>query len=100
MRAIVILLIDNYDSFVYNIYQYLREYENDIITRRNDDITIEEISKLNPDRIIISPGPKAPQNAGNSNSIIKAFYKTTPILGICLGHQILTHCFHPNNNTP
>ena len=88
----MILLIDNYDSFVYNLYQYASEYSN-VIVKRNDAITIDEVIKLNPSHIIISPGPKRPEHAGISNKLIKHFYKETPILGICLGMQCVAEVF-------
>ena len=85
----MILLIDNYDSFTYNLYQYLGEVEQEIIVKRNDDITIEEIEALNPTAIVISPGPGRPEEAGISMEVIQSFYKKIPILGICLGHQAI-----------
>lgn len=92
----MILLIDNYDSFTYNLYQYLGEVEPDIIVKRNDDITIEEIEKLHPTAIVISPGPGRPEEAGISMEVIQAFYKQIPILGICLGHQAIGAVFGAN----
>lgn len=88
----MILIIDNYDSFTYNLYQYFGEYD-EVMVFRNDEITIGEIEKLKPSRIVISPGPKTPKEAGNSMEIIKAFYKRIPILGICLGHQCIGEAF-------
>ncbi len=88
----MILLVDNYDSFTYNLYQYLGEYDQ-VMVFRNDEITINEIERLKPNRIVISPGPKTPKEAGNSMEIIKAFYKRIPILGICLGHQCIGEAF-------
>ena len=85
----MILLIDNYDSFTYNLYQYIGTFTKDIIVKRNDKITIEEIRTINPERIILSPGPKAPKDAGICMDVVKEFYKTIPILGICLGHQCI-----------
>ena len=85
----MILLIDNYDSFTYNLYQYIGTFTKDIIVKRNDKITIEEIRTMNPERIILSPGPKAPKDAGICMDVVKEFYKTIPILGICLGHQCI-----------
>lgn len=85
----MILLIDNYDSFTFNLYQILSELGKDVLVKRNNKITIEEIKKLKPERIIISPGPSTPQNAGISNDVIKHFGDTTPILGVCLGHQCI-----------
>lgn len=89
----MILLIDNYDSFTYNLYQYLSEFNQDIKVFRNDKITIAEIEKLNPDYIIISPGPGVPKDAGICVDVIKKFYKTKPILGVCLGHQAIGYAF-------
>jgi anthranilate synthase component II len=92
----MILLIDNYDSFTYNLYQYLGEVEQEIIVKRNDDITIEEIEVLNPTAIVISPGPGRPEEAGISMEVIQSFYKKIPILGICLGHQAIGAVFGAN----
>ena len=85
----MILLIDNYDSFTYNLYQYIGIFCKDLMVVRNDKITIEEIEKLKPERIILSPGPKSPKEAGICMDIVKSFYNKTPILGICLGHQCI-----------
>jgi len=83
----MILLIDNYDSFTYNLYQYMGIFEKDIKVVRNDKITIEEIEQLNPNRIVLSPGPKSPKEAGICMDVVKHFYTKKPILGICLGHR-------------
>ena len=83
----MILLIDNYDSFTYNLYQYMSELGAEIFVARNDDITVEEIKKLSPEKIVISPGPCTPEKAGISNEVIGCFGSTTRILGVCLGHQ-------------
>ena len=85
----MILLIDNYDSFTYNLYQYMGIFEKDIKVVRNDKITIEEIEQLNPNRIVLSPGPKSPKEAGICMDVVKHFYTKKPILGICLGHQTI-----------
>jgi len=85
----MILMIDNYDSFTYNLVQYLNELGEEVRVYRNDEINIDEVRELNPEMIVISPGPKTPDEAGISIEIIKRFYKTIPILGICLGHQSL-----------
>ncbi len=85
----MILLIDNYDSFTYNLYQYIGTFEDDIQVVRNDKITIEEIRKLAPDRIVLSPGPKSPKEAGICMDVVKEFYDKIPMLGICLGHQCI-----------
>ncbi len=87
------LMIDNYDSFVYNLVRYVKELNEEVITRRNDDITIAEIRKLNPRGIIISPGPKRPEDAGLSEDIVRELGGDYPILGICLGHQVIGHVF-------
>ena len=89
----MILLIDNYDSFTYNLFQYLSELGERVSVARNDKITIEEIEKMKPQRIIISPGPSTPQNAGISNEVIKHFGATVPILGVCLGHQCIGYSY-------
>ncbi|MCY6483210.1 aminodeoxychorismate/anthranilate synthase component II [Clostridium aestuarii] len=88
----MILLIDNYDSFTYNLYQYLGEFD-EVKVFRNDEITASEILKIDPDKIVISPGPKTPDEAGNCIEFIKTFYKKIPILGICLGHQCIGRAF-------
>ncbi|MEJ9232199.1 aminodeoxychorismate/anthranilate synthase component II [Peribacillus butanolivorans] len=92
----MILLIDNYDSFTYNLYQYLGEVEKEIIVKRNDEITIAEIKEMNPKAIVISPGPGRPEDAGISMEIIRSFYKELPLLGICLGHQAIGATFGAN----
>jgi len=85
----VILLIDNYDSFTYNLYQYLCELGADVKTYRNDKISLEEIADLKPQGIVISPGPCTPKEAGISNDVIRHFGEKLPILGVCLGHQCM-----------
>jgi len=89
----MILLIDNYDSFVYNLYQYVGEYGKKVIVYRNNQITIEKIKKLNPEKIIISPGPGRPENSGISCEVIEKFSGKIPILGVCLGHQCIGYVF-------
>lgn len=93
----MILLIDNYDSFTYNLYQYFGELGADIIVKKNDEITVEEVEKYYLEKdlrgIVISPGPKAPKDAGICIDVIKKFYKLIPILGICLGHQCIGEAF-------
>ena len=89
----MILLIDNYDSFSYNLYQLIGQINEDIKVYRNDKITVDEIKDLNPDVIILSPGPGRPENAGICIDIIKQFYKIIPILGVCLGHQAICAAF-------
>ena len=89
----MILLIENYDSFTFNVYQYLASFGDEVKVVRNDKITIDEIKELNPDKIVLSPGPKAPKDAGICIDVIKSFYKIKPILGICLGHQAIGEAF-------
>jgi anthranilate synthase/aminodeoxychorismate synthase-like glutamine amidotransferase len=83
----VILLIDNYDSFTFNLAQYLGELGAPPVVRRNDEVTLDDIAAMHPDRIVISPGPGRPEDAGVSVEVIKKFGPTTPVLGVCLGHQ-------------
>ena len=85
----MILVIDNYDSFTYNLVQYLGELGATMRVRRNNEVTIDEISAMAPERIVISPGPGRPENAGVSVDVIRRFGPTTPILGVCLGHQAI-----------
>lgn len=89
----MILLIDNYDSFTFNLYQYLGELGEEISIHRNDRISIEEIRKLAPECIVLSPGPGRPENAGQCIKIINEFYDKIPILGVCLGHQAIGYAF-------
>ena len=89
----MVLLIDNYDSFVYNLYQYIGELGEKIVVYRNDKIKIEKIKKKSPKKIIISPGPGRPENAGISCEIIEKFAGQIPILGVCLGHQCIGYVF-------
>ena len=89
----MLLLIDNYDSFTYNLYQYLGEITPDIKVVRNDAVSVEDIKQLNPQGIILSPGPGRPENAGICIETIKEFSGKIPILGICLGHQAIGHAF-------
>ena len=90
----MILMIDNYDSFTYNIVQYFGELGAELTVHRNDMIDISEIEKINPEKIVISPGPCTPNEAGVSVEVVKRFYKTKPILGICLGHQSIGQAFN------
>jgi len=92
----MILMIDNYDSFTYNIVQYCLELGADLKIIRNDELSIEEIEKLNPEKIIISPGPATPDDAGICLEVIKYFSDKKPILGICLGHQSIAQVFGAN----
>ncbi|MFH1305142.1 MAG: aminodeoxychorismate/anthranilate synthase component II [Candidatus Omnitrophota bacterium] len=87
------LLIDNYDSFTYNLYQAFADEGIKLLVKRNDEIGIKEIARLNPEKIIISPGPKTPDHAGISNKIIEEFGPRIPILGVCLGHQCIAAVF-------
>ena len=85
----MILLIDNYDSFSYNLYQLIGQVNSDIMVSRNDKITVEGIRDLNPEAIILSPGPGKPENAGICVDLVKEFHDEIPILGVCLGHQAI-----------
>ena len=89
----MILVIDNYDSFTYNLVQYLGELGARMRVARNDKITLEEIERLGPERIVISPGPGTPDDGGISLALIRRFHRTTPILGVCLGHQAIGQAF-------
>ena len=89
----MVLLIDNYDSFTYNLYQYMGIFRPDIEVVRNDKITIDEIRQKNPDHIVLSPGPKSPKEAGICMDVVKECYRDIPILGICLGHQSIGAAF-------
>lgn len=85
----MLLLIDNYDSFTYNLYQYLAELGADVVVQRNDQVSIAEIAAMQPEQIVISPGPCTPDEAGLSCEIIRQFGPSIPILGVCLGHQAI-----------
>ncbi|MHB8232262.1 MAG: anthranilate synthase component II [bacterium] len=89
----MVLVIDNYDSFTYNIVQYIGELGYDTVVFRNDAIDIAGIIKMNPEKIVISPGPKSPAEAGITVDVIKNFYSKIPILGVCLGHQAIGYAF-------
>ena len=89
----MLLVIDNYDSFTYNLVQYFGELGADPVVKRNDAITPEEAEKLRPERIVISPGPGTPAEAGVSMEVIRRMGKTTPILGVCLGHQCIAEVY-------
>ncbi len=89
----MILMIDNYDSFTYNLVQYLGEMGQDLVVRRNDKITLDEIAEMAPDKIVVSPGPCSPTEAGVSVETIQRFAGQIPILGVCLGHQSIGHAF-------
>ena len=89
----MVLVIDNYDSFTYNLVQYLLELGEEVIVHRNDEISLDRIREANPQQIVISPGPCTPNEAGISVDCIKEFGKSTPILGVCLGHQSIAQAF-------
>ena len=89
----MLLLIDNYDSFTYNLFQYLSELGEGVVVVRNDKITLGEIEKMKPQRIVVSPGPSTPLHAGISNDVIKHFGPRLPILGVCLGHQCIGYSY-------
>ena len=92
----MILMIDNYDSFTFNIVQYLGELGAEVLVKRNNRITLNEIDKLSPEKIVISPGPCTPNEAGISIEVVKKYHKKTPILGVCLGHQTIGQAFGGN----
>lgn len=89
----MLLMIDNYDSFTYNLVQYFGELGEDVAVHRNDEITLDDIVNMKPDRIVVSPGPCTPNEAGVSVPLIKAFSGKIPILGVCLGHQSIGQAF-------
>jgi anthranilate synthase/aminodeoxychorismate synthase-like glutamine amidotransferase len=89
----MVLVIDNYDSFTYNLVQYLGEMQVELRVYRNDQITLDQIRNLKPERILISPGPCSPREAGLSNEIIRTFGPHLPLFGVCLGHQCIGHTF-------
>jgi len=89
----MILMIDNYDSFTYNLVQYLGQLGEEVVVHRNDEITLDQIEGLHPDAIFLSPGPGSPEDAGLTVDIIKRFHTTIPIMGICLGHQAIGYAF-------
>ena len=89
----VVFVLDNYDSFTYNLVQYLGELGAEVEVRRNDEVTVEEIEAMHPERIVVSPGPCTPQDAGISIELIRHFAGKTPLLGVCLGHQAIGAAF-------
>lgn len=89
----MLLMIDNYDSFTYNIVQYLGELGADVVVHRNDEITIDEIRRLGPEKIVISPGPCSPNEAGVSLDVVREFAGATPLFGVCLGYQSIGQAF-------
>jgi len=92
----MILVIDNYDSFTYNLVQYLGELNVEMQVHRNDQISIDQIRALKPERILVSPGPCSPRESGMSNEVIREFGKHVPLFGVCLGHQCIGHTFGGN----
>jgi anthranilate synthase component 2 len=89
----MLLLIDNYDSFTYNLFQYLSELGEEVVVVRNDKTTLDEIEQMKPERIVVSPGPSTPQEAGISNDVIRHFGSRIPLLGVCLGHQCIGYSY-------
>ncbi|HYR59353.1 MAG TPA: aminodeoxychorismate/anthranilate synthase component II [Chthoniobacteraceae bacterium] len=89
----MLLVIDNYDSFTYNLVQYFGELGAELLVKRNDELTLDDIRAMSPERIVISPGPCTPNEAGISCDVIRAFGESTPILGVCLGHQCMGQVF-------
>jgi anthranilate synthase/aminodeoxychorismate synthase-like glutamine amidotransferase len=89
----MLLVLDNYDSFTYNLVQYFGELGADPVVKRNDEVSLDEIEQLQPERIVISPGPCTPNEAGISNDVIRRFGQTIPLLGVCLGHQCIGAVF-------
>jgi len=96
MSAVKVVMVDNYDSFTYNLVQYLGELGADVIVVRNDQVTVADMEKLAPDKIVISPGPCTPKEAGVSVAAILKFAGKTPVLGVCLGHQSIGYAFGGN----
>jgi len=96
MSAVKVVMIDNYDSFTYNLVQYFGELGADVTVVRNDQVTVEDIEKLAPDKLVVSPGPCTPKEAGISVEAILKFAGKTPILGVCLGHQSIGYAFGGN----
>ncbi len=92
----MIFVLDNYDSFTYNLVQYFGEFGEDVVVRRNDQVTISDIEALHPERIVVSPGPCTPQDAGISIELIRYFAGKVPVLGVCLGHQAIGAAFGGN----
>ena len=94
LMLLMLLVIDNYDSFTYNLVQYLGELGSEMLVKRNDEVTLDEIeNEIKPDKIVISPGPGTPDDAGISLAVIEKFYSKVPILGVCLGHQAIGQFF-------
>jgi anthranilate synthase/aminodeoxychorismate synthase-like glutamine amidotransferase len=89
----MIAVIDNYDSFTYNLVQYLGELGCEVNVYRNDQVTVDELASVGPEQIVISPGPGTPHDSGISNDVVRHFHRYIPILGVCLGHQCIAHVF-------
>lgn len=89
----MILMIDNYDSFTYNLVQYLGQLGEEVAVRRNDEVTLDEIEAMNPEAIFLSPGPRSPEQAGITVETIRRFHGRIPLMGVCLGHQAIGHAF-------
>lgn len=89
----MVFVLDNYDSFTYNLVQYLGELGAEVVVRRNDQVTVEEVAALHPERIVVSPGPCTPQDAGITINLVRHFAGKVPILGVCLGHQAIGEAF-------
>ena len=89
----MILMIDNYDSFTYNLVQYLGQLGEEVAVRRNDEVTLDEIEAMNPEAIFLSPGPCSPEQAGITCDVVRTFHTRVPIMGVCLGHQAIRHAF-------
>ena len=89
----MILMIDNYDSFTYNLVQYLGQLGEEVAVRRNDAITLDEIETMNPEAIFLSPGPCSPEQAGITVDVVRRFHRRIPLMGVCLGHQAIGHAF-------
>jgi len=89
----MILMIDNYDSFTYNLVQYLAQFGEEVVVRRNDEISLEDIRGMRPTAILLSPGPCSPKEAGITVEVVKTYYQSIPILGVCLGHQAIGYAF-------
>jgi anthranilate synthase/aminodeoxychorismate synthase-like glutamine amidotransferase len=89
----MLLMIDNYDSFTYNLVQYLGQLGEEVVVRRNDAITLDEIGAMNPEAIFLSPGPCSPERAGITVDVVRRFHRRVPLMGVCLGHQAIGHAF-------
>ncbi|MRH42102.1 aminodeoxychorismate/anthranilate synthase component II [Aquibacillus halophilus] len=89
----MIIIIDNYDSFTYNLVQYYKKLDSSVLVYKNDQITIDQVDQLDPDLIVFSPGPGTPNNTGNCREILKEFYNRIPIIGVCLGFQLIVDFF-------